>query len=398
VTTDAHLADKAVPRARSRPRHLRAVLLVALAAWVGLGVGGVYLYVHRYDLYRGFPPPTAPPGVALGTTREVSFYSPALHSRESFLVHLPAGYAKAAARGRRFPVMYVLHGHPGLARNILGAGDIGTDVDTLVARHLATPMIIVLPEATTGPFAGGDTEWADTRFGRYDQAVVDFVHAVDRRFATRPRRGARIIAGLSSGAYGAVNVALHHLKVFGGFQSWSGYFVEDPNGVFKGASPALIAANSPADYVRSLAPQIRRLGLHAFVYVGRSDSVPRLSELPSFVAALRADGAKVQAAEFPGAHDWALWRREMPSMLAVASRWFQHPAHRGASLGSAAGRRALRRQQQAFVLAAHQRLVQLVARLRAHGIPNPYAVATNPQAHRRLLRSIRHKPVVRSRR
>lgn len=393
VTSVSDPAQNAVPR--SRARALRVVPLIALAAWAAVGIFGAYLYLHRYDLYRGFPPPSVPSGVALGSDREVSFYSPALHSRESVLVHLPAGYAKAAAAGKRFPAFYVLHGHPGLARNILDTGRIGTDLDTLVSRHLARPMIVVLPEITTGPLGGGDTEWADTRFGRYDQVLVDIVHAVDRRFATRPHRGARILAGLSSGAYGAVNVALHHLRVFGGFQTWSGYFVQDPTGVFAGASHALLAANSPADYVRSLGPQIRRLGLHAYIYVGRSDSVPRLAGLPSFVAQLRADGAQVQAAEYAGAHDWALWRRETPRMLEVASGWFRHPPHGGVGQGSAASRRALQRQQRQFQLAARQRLQQLVARLRAHGIRHPYEVARHPQANRRLLRSIRHRPPVR---
>jgi enterochelin esterase-like enzyme len=295
----------------------RAVALVA-AAWLVVGLTGAWGYAHRYADYRGFTPPRAPPGTPLGVTRQVRYWSPALHARSELLVHLPAGYP----RGGPYPVLYVLHGHPGKAADILRAGAIGTDLDALVAQRRVRPMILVLPEVTTGPEAGGDTEWADTTYGRYDAAVADVVHAVDKRFATRRDRAGRVLAGLSSGAYGAANVTLHHLGLFGGLESWSGYFVQSKSGVFAGASRAGLAANSPLLYVRRVAGRIHRLGLHAYVYVGAQDHLARVVQLPAFVDALRATGAQVETSIFPGRHDWALWRREMPHALEVASGWF----------------------------------------------------------------------------
>jgi enterochelin esterase-like enzyme len=297
------------------------VAALAAAAWLVVGLAGAWGYGHRYADYRGFTPPKAPAGTPLGVTRQVRYWSPALHARSAFLVHLPAGYPK----GGPYPVLYVLHGHPGRAVDILRAGALGTDLDTLVAEHRAQPMIVVLPEVTTGPEGGGDTEWADTPYGRYDAAVADVVHAVDARFDTERSRAGRVLAGLSSGAYGATNVTLHHLRLFGGFQSWSGYFVQSPTGVFAGASRASLAANSPLLEVRRVARRIHRLGLHAFVYVGAQDHLARVVQLPEFVAALRATGVHVRTAIYPGRHDWALWRREMPRALEVASRWFSAP-------------------------------------------------------------------------
>lgn len=396
MATSVESAPKAVPRpARAarvrRTPGLRAVAAVMVAAWLTVGLMAAYGYADRYAVYRGFPPPRTPPGTPIGTTRAVSFYSPALHTRTNYLVHLPAGYAQAAAAGRRFPVLYVLHGHPGLARNILEAGDIGSDLDALVHRHRVRPMILVLPDITNGPEGGSDTEWANTRFGRYEQVLVDLVHAVDRRFATIPSRSGRILAGLSSGAYGAVNVGLHHLALFGGIQSWSGYYVQDARGVFLGASRAQLAANSPDDYVRRLAPQIRRLGLHVYAYVGRADNVPLLAQLPRLVAGLHHDGAQVQAAEFAGGHDWALWRQQMPRMLRVAGRWFVHPA-RPARVLPAAGRRALARQQRAFRHAATARERTVVRKLLREGFTPAQArfFAHQPQLLKRLRAEARH--------
>ena len=98
------------------PRRLfarRRLVALAVAAWLVVGLAAVYAYAHRYAIYRGFPAPATPTGVASGTTRTITFWSPSVHQREQYIVYLPPGYAQAAARGRRYPVLYLLHGYPG---------------------------------------------------------------------------------------------------------------------------------------------------------------------------------------------------------------------------------------------------------------------------------------------
>jgi enterochelin esterase-like enzyme len=356
----------AIPALRLRARRpsLRLVAIAVALVWLGAGLAGGWLYVHRYEIYRGFPPPVRPAGVSVGHPVRIAFHSAALGRRETILVYLPPGYRRMAAAGRRFPALYILHGHPGLAANILEAGAAGRDLDTLIAAHRVRPMLLVLPEITAGP-GHGDTEWANTRIGRYDSVVADVVHAVDQRFPTLRNRHGRILAGLSEGAYAAVNAGLHHLPLFGGIQSWSGYFVQQPNGVFTGATPATIAANSPIDYVPRLAPEIRRLGLRAYLYEGYSE-IRRHTELVPFTAELRAAGAQATWARFPGGHDWELWRREMPRMLILANRWFRHPVRGRASRHAAAGLagRAAALYQRAQIDAARQTLRAQAARRR----------------------------------
>jgi hypothetical protein len=80
---------------------------------VGLGVYGTFSYGEAYNTYRGFSPPVDPVGVAPGHLYHEKFYSPALGEQRRFLVYTPPGYPGAAARGARFPVLYLLHGSPG---------------------------------------------------------------------------------------------------------------------------------------------------------------------------------------------------------------------------------------------------------------------------------------------
>jgi S-formylglutathione hydrolase FrmB len=203
---------------------MRRITIVATVAWLAAGLAGTTAYVRAYEAHRGFGAPRTPPGIPQGTLRVVSFRSPAIGRTERYLVYLPPGYAAAAARGTRFPVLYL--------------------------------------------------------------------RDVDRRFATLPRRADRAIGGDSEGAYGAVNVALHHLGLFSVVESWSGYYWQTRTTVFARSPAAAIEANSPAAEVRSLGPRIRRLGLRAYLFQGRQDE------------------------------NWALWRAQTPRMLTFASRWF----------------------------------------------------------------------------
>jgi enterochelin esterase-like enzyme len=288
------------------------LLLLVLAAWVAAGVAGAATYVQHYSLYRGFAPPAHPAGIAAGRLVDVSFFSAALGHTRSYTVALPSGYDAAAARGTRFPVLYLLHGTSGSPRLMIGAGGVQVRFDTLIARRAVPPFIVVMPDGRDGTLRS-DTEWANTPRGRYEGLVLDTVRAVDQRWSTIADRNGRAIAGLSEGAYGAVNIALRHLDVFSVVESWSGYYNQSPNGPFSGASSATLAANSPTAYVRSLAPQLHHARFRALLYAGGQD--PAVKGQAAFARQLRAAGATVRTTVYPGKHSWRLWRAKMAPML-----------------------------------------------------------------------------------
>ncbi|MDQ6750854.1 MAG: alpha/beta hydrolase-fold protein [Actinomycetota bacterium] len=300
--------------------NLRRLSITGLfIAWLVGGLYGAVSYGHDYYVYRGFDPPHDPAGVAAGHSVTARLYSRALHQRRSYLVYLPPGYDAAAAHGHRFPVLYLLHGAPGWPRQFLDIARAGVQLDVLVARHQIRPMVLVMPDGRNGSFRS-DTEWADTLRGRYESLVLETVHAVDRRFATRRGRQFRAIAGNSEGAYGAVNVALRHLDTFSIVGLWSGYFQQHRKGPFARAPTAQVAANSPADYVGALAPRLRRHSFHAYLFSGLVDPDRLLSA--AFSERLRAAGVDVRYLEYPGRHSWRLWRDETPSTLRYADQWF----------------------------------------------------------------------------
>ncbi len=299
-------------------------MLVALITlgWVVGGFIGTYSYLDNYYLHRGFAAPTRLASASTGRLMSVHFYSRGLHRSDSYLIYLPGGYR----RTRRYPVFYLLHGLPGRSVSYTVIGHIEVRMENLISQHRMGPMILVFPDGRINGDTYSDSEWANTSAGDFDTSVEEVVRDVDRRFATLARRQDRVIAGLSAGAYGATNIALHHLATFGSLEVWSGYFRQTRTGVFAHASQAQLAYNSPLEYVRGLGPTLRRYPLRAFLFVGRGD--PARAQIKPMASALRAEGAYVTYAIYPGGHDWELWNRHLEQMLILAWRDVTRPLAR----------------------------------------------------------------------
>ncbi len=254
-----------------------------------------------------------------GTLTTVHFYCKALGKQADYLVYLPAGYSAAD----RLPVFYMLHGMPGKPVAFTVNANVEARLERLIRERRVAPMILVFPDGRIDGRTASDSEWANTPSGNYEDYVTDVVRDVDQRFATLPERQDRAIAGLSAGAYGAANVGLHQDAMFGLIQVWSGYFVETHNGVFADAGRAVMAYNSPLDYVRTMRRTLRRFPLRIFIYGGRDDS--ETSQIPAMAAALKAEGARASWAVYPGGHSWKTWTPHVDQMLIMASHDFHHP-------------------------------------------------------------------------
>lgn len=298
----------------------RRLVIAALALLVfATGGYGTWAYGRNYYLYRGFPVVHDPPGISRGREVILKIWSPSLHKERQVLVYLPPHYYRDARAGKRYPVLYLLQASVMQPTNYLKVGGLGPRVDTMVNAHQSPPYISVMPAGN-----GADHEWANAAAGNFDGYVMDVVHAIDKRFKTIPNRTGRIVAGLSEGAYGAINVALHHLPTFSGFESWSGYYVQPGGFPFTGAYKARIPANSPALYVGRLRAQLHRYPLRAFMYMGTGEHWPTIPDMLSFARRLKADGATiVDTALYPGHHNWKLWRPHIPHMLVWAGQGFR---------------------------------------------------------------------------
>jgi enterochelin esterase-like enzyme len=306
-----------------RARATLSAFAVAALAFVGVGLLGAFRDVQGFWLYRGFPPPTYPSWVTRrGTVQKVSVLGPSVGGkRQTVWVYLPPGYRQNSSK--RYPVLYLLHGYPELPIAYLRVGRVQIEEDVLLSEHRMKPTIIVMPYGTSGYFT--DEQWANgVRPGSDWESFVasDLVDAIDQRYRTIPTGPGRAIGGLSSGGYGAFNIALHHAGEFGMVESWSGYVLaEDLHSIFD-ESPSLLAYNSPLLYLRDVAPALRAAHTYFWFYVGRNDGLRTENE--RFAAALTQWRIAHRFFLGAGRHNWGLWRVYVPQALIIASRHLAH--------------------------------------------------------------------------
>jgi enterochelin esterase-like enzyme len=305
-------------------RHNRVALWAVGAAAtivaVSGGLIGIYRYLDNYWLYRGFAPPKDPAFVtSKGRLVHFDVRSAALGGRrQPVYVYLPPGYDSHPSE--RYPVVYLLHGFPGVPITYFRAGRLGVVEDILVAKHRIGPVILAAPFGSTGAFT--DKEWAngvrpheawETFFAR------DVVSAVDGRYRTIRAGRARALVGLSEGGYGALNIGLHHPGEFGVLESWSGYEQADAIASIFGKSTAMLRRNSPAATLAAVAPRLRAAHAYVWFYSGSADKT-LLAQNAAFARGLARLGIPSHYMVVRGGHDWALWRGEAAKALYAACR------------------------------------------------------------------------------
>jgi S-formylglutathione hydrolase FrmB len=122
---------------------------------------------------------------------------------------------------------------------------------------------------------------------------------------------------VSAGAFGAVDIALRHVGVFGTAESWEGYFQPFRDGPFDHASDATLAAHDPVLLVRKEAVSIRRHLLRFFLSTGGSHGAVKRSWTFEFAHELHGLGIPSRLwAQPPGVPNFG--RNQLPAALRYA--------------------------------------------------------------------------------
>ena len=157
-----------------------------------------------------------------GTLVEVSYpvSGPGLQTRR-MMVYLPKEYGQD---GRRFPVVYLLHGARGNQGSWLVRGQIHRIADEVYASGIAEPAIIVMPNVNQYDDAEDAVNMrrksAFEAMFEIDGTVEsgfceDVVRYVDSNFLTIPDKDHRAIAGLSIGGMQALYISANNPGAFG---------------------------------------------------------------------------------------------------------------------------------------------------------------------------------------
>jgi S-formylglutathione hydrolase FrmB len=226
-------------------------------------------------------------------------------------VYLPPGYNAA----RRYRVVYLLHGMAGRPTSIWNGLHLAEVADGLIASGQMKPFVAVMPVAgpTVDPGAG---EWA----GVWESYVVDdVVPWVDGHLSTQRGSRGRALEGLCAGGFGAVDIGLRHLGMFGTLGSWEGYFAPVfRDGPFVHATAAVLRSHDPVLLVRRDATRLRRTGVRFYISAGGNHGHVRSTWTIAFARELTSLRLTHELWKLPTADRGHFWGATLPSALLYA--------------------------------------------------------------------------------
>jgi enterochelin esterase-like enzyme len=148
-------------------------------------------------------------------------------------VYLPPSYAKET--GRRYPVVYLLHGYGLHAEQWVGFLNVAA-ADKAFVEGRSKEMILVMPDAFS--LHNGSMYSKSVTTGDWETFLAkDLVGYVDSHYRTIANRASRGLAGHSMGGYGTLRLGMKHPEVYSSIYAMSACCLFDA----AEPTPALIA-------------------------------------------------------------------------------------------------------------------------------------------------------------
>jgi enterochelin esterase-like enzyme len=193
---------------------LRSTLLAALAGSLALTFAVAPSSVAQVQ--TEVPPEV--PGAKPVTVEHIKVHGASLEGNlegeavdRDVIVFLPPGYQRDT--GRRYPVVYALHGYSIGAEQWTHEIHVPQTIEGAFARG-AREMIVVLPDSKT--VYGGSMYSSSVTTGDFERFIFhDVVQYIDTHYRTIADRRSRGLVGHSMGGYGAARIGMKHPDVFG---------------------------------------------------------------------------------------------------------------------------------------------------------------------------------------
>jgi enterochelin esterase-like enzyme len=260
----------------------------------------------------------------------LSMTSKILNMERKYAVYLPPDYETSQ---RSYPVLYLLHGGGDDQTGWVQFGEVLHIADKAINDGIATPMIIVMPDAN----AGQRGYFNDIKgLWRYEDFFFEeFIPLIEKKYRIKGEKRYRAVSGLSMGGGGTFIYALHHPEMFSSACPLSASTGALSTEILKGQLEQrgikdVTDAEIEAYYKSySVLPIIERIpadtlkSVRWFIDCGDDDFLFEGNSLVHI--ALRK---KEVAHEFRirnGGHTWTYWRESLPSVLSFISDTFhQH--------------------------------------------------------------------------
>jgi putative tributyrin esterase len=246
----------------------------------------------------------------------------------AYRVVYPFSYKNRQEAGRRYPVIYLLHG-------LTGHFDNWTDKTKLAVYAKNYDYIIVTPEGNDGWYTDSATAAND----KYESYVIqELIPEIDSRFRTLADRDHRAVAGLSMGGFGALKFGLKYPEKFVVVGSFSGalgaasWSVKTLGSSWKALTDSIAGVYAEDDsptrrendifkIVREISPE--KIKTLPFIYVDCGTEDFLIKENRDFNALLAEKKIPHEFRELPGKHDWVYWDSQVQEFLRVSQKFIK---------------------------------------------------------------------------
>jgi enterochelin esterase-like enzyme len=191
-------------------------------------------------------------GAKTATVQRIKVHAPTIEGNlegetadRDVIVVLPPSYATSP--GRRYPVLYALHGYSIGAEQWIHEIHVPQVIEGAFAQG-AKEMIVVLPDSKT--IHNGSMYSSSITTGDFETFIArDLIRYIDGHYRTIPDRLSRGLVGHSMGGYGTSRIGMKHADMFGAIYMMSPCCMSarDTGQMDPKMSAALEAVHAPAD-------------------------------------------------------------------------------------------------------------------------------------------------------
>lgn len=255
----------------------------------------------------------------------LSLTSSILNSDRKFALYLPPDYETSE---RSYPVLYLLHGAGDDQTGWVQFGEVLHITDKAIREGIATPMIIVMPDANTGRRGyfndiKGDWNYEDFFF----QELIPYV---EKTYRAKSDKRFRAISGLSMGGGGTLMYALHHPEMFSSAAPLSAYIgplsleqATERFGDGKEYSESEIQKyyehHNALSLIKNI-PEEQKKEMRWYIDCGDDDFLYEGNSLLHIEMKKKEIPHEFRIRD--GAHTWTYWRESLPEVLKFVSASF----------------------------------------------------------------------------
>lgn len=257
---------------------------------------------------------------------DLSLKSKILAMDRKYAIYLPPGYETSQ---RSYPVLYLLHGGGDDQTGWVQFGEVQHITDKAIAEGMATPMIIVMPDANTGKRGYSNNATGTWRYE--DFFFQEFMPFIEKAYRIKADKHYRAVAGLSMGGDGTFTYALHHPELFSSACPLSAgtgpLTMEDAKTRLTKETPGISDQDITAYYNRQSVlalvnnmPDSLKKAVRWYIDVGDDDFLYEGNSLVHI--AMRKKDIPHEFRTRDGAHNWTYWRTALPAVLEFVSQAF----------------------------------------------------------------------------